>query len=169
MGNDAHRDEVILWGVQVCIPCQPPNAYYWIFLDKRHLAIVQRKLSFKKEPYYIMTAKDRTKIKAHSKELGTISFLHYWVMPQSMGCWRQQGHQIGQAKTFTFHAPWPPLWNVDLQNRTASLATKWHFYFCITFMILLLDNRKVFSNYVNLTAVWIGFACLLILGRIYNL
>lgn len=132
----------ILWGVQVYIPCQPPNAYYWNFLDKRHLAIVQRKLSFKQETCYMMTAQDRTNIKADSKESDIISYLHYWIMPQSMGCWRlrQQGHQIGQAKNFTLHAPWPPSSNVDLQNSTATFSTNWYFYFYITFMILLLDN-----------------------------
>lgn len=57
----------------------------------------------------MMMAGGRTKIKADSKELDIISFLHYCVMPQSMGTWRQRGHHVGQATHFALHAPWPPL------------------------------------------------------------
>lgn len=89
----------------------------------------------------MMMAWDRTKIKADSKELDIVSSLHYCVMSQSMGRWRQRGHQIGQAKNFIPHAPWSPLQNMDLQNRTTAIfSTKWYFYFYTIFMILLLDN-----------------------------
>lgn len=146
-GNDAHKKGFFsssLWDRQISADTQRyaglhPFPISWCLLfefwDERYLGIAQRKQSFRKTTCYIVVAQDRTKPKADSKDLGVISPWRYWAMPQSMGCWNQWGHQVGD-KNFTLYAPWPPLWNIDLQNRTATFPTNWYIYFYTTFMIL---------------------------------